>query len=39
MLYNSVGDTPANKIQLSNSCGNSLKFNALGPAKGIEELF
>jgi hypothetical protein len=36
VLNNSISDTPSNKIELSDGCGKALKFNAFGPAKGIE---
>jgi hypothetical protein len=35
---NSIRDAPPNEVELGDSCGDALKFNALRAAEGIEEL-
>jgi hypothetical protein len=37
VIYDTVGDSPSNEIQLSDSRREALKLYALGPAKGIEQ--
>jgi hypothetical protein len=37
VIYYTVGDSPANEVQLSDSRREALKLYALGPAKGIEQ--
>lgn len=38
-IYNAVCNTPTNKIELSNGCGDAHKLYALCPTKRVKELF